>query len=310
MTLPRVAAFQVWNEPNLPRYLSPQWVVRDGRWVPWAPVHYRRMLNAFAAAVRGVQPDVTIVAAGLAPDGEGADGAGRMTPVRFLRALLCLAPSSGGRRVGCGRKPDFDVLAFHPLSVGDPDRAAPSSLDVSVADVGKVVAILRSAARRGLLVRRSPSLWITELNWSTGAIPAARRAAVVGRGLHRLWAAGARLVTWQFLEDPAGAAGHRKGLRVRGRRGPLTGRPKAYAHGFALPVDVASVGWGRAAVWGVPAVDGVLRVEVRRGRRWRVVGRVVHARRDHPVQLDVRGRAGARVRVVSGGIVSAALVVR
>lgn len=308
MALPRVAAFQAWNEPNLPRYLSPQWVVRDGRWVPWAPAHYRRMLNAFAAAVRTVQPRATIVAAGLAPDGEGRDGAGRMTPVRFLRALLCLGPPPSGGPVGCAEKPDFDVLAFHPLSVGEPDRPAPSSLDVAVADIGKVTTILRSAERHRLLARRSPPLWITELNWSTVAIPPARRAAVVGRGLHRLWAAGARLVTWHFLEDPA--HGHRAGLRVRGRGGPLTGRPKVYARGFALPVDVASVGRGRAAVWAVPSVDGVLRVEVRRARRWRVVARVRRARRDHPVQVAVRGRVGARVRVVSGGVVSVTLVAR
>ncbi len=308
MALPRISVFQAWNEPNLPRYLSPQWVVRGGRWVPWAPAHYRRMLNAFAAAVRAVQPGATIVAAGLAPDGEGGDGAGRMTPVRFLRALLCLGPPPGGAPVACPEKPDFDVLAFHPLSVGEPDRPAPLSLDVSVADVGKVTAILRAAARHRLLARPSPRLWITELNWSTSAIPPPRRAAVVGRGLHRLWAAGAGLVTWQFLEDPA--RGHRAGLRTRGARGPLTGRPKAYARGFALPVDVASVGRGRAAVWAVPLVDGVLRVEVRRGRRWRVVKRVAHARRDHPLQVEVRGRVGARLRVVSGGVASVALVVR
>ena len=280
MALPRVAAFQAWNEPNLPRYLSPQWIVRDGRWVPWAPGHYRRMLQAFAGAVRAVQPGATIVAAGLAPAGEDADGAGRMTPVRFLRALLCLGAPPGDGPVACPEKPDFDVLAFHPLSVGEPDRPARSSLDVSVADVGKMTAILRSAQDHHLLARRSPRLWITELNWSTGAIAAARRGAVVGRGLHRLWAAGAGLVTWQFLEDPA--RGHRAGLRVRGRRGPLTGGSKAYARGFALPVDVASVGRGRAAVWAVPSVDGVLRVEVRRGRRWRIVARVAQARRDHP----------------------------
>jgi hypothetical protein len=308
MALPRVAAFQAWNEPNLPRYLSPQWIVRDGRWVPWAPAHYRRMLQAFAGAVRAVQPGATIVAAGLAPAGEGADGAGRMTPVRFLRGLLCLGPPPGGGPVACPEKPDFDVLAFHPLSVGEPDRPGRSSLDVSVADVGKVTAILRSAQDHHLLARRSPRLWITELNWATGAIPAARRGAVVGRGLHRLWAAGAGLVTWQFLEDPA--RGHRAGLRVRGRRGPLTGRSKAYARGFALPVDVASVGRARAAVWAVPFVDGVLRVEVRHGRRWRVVARVRRVRRDHPLQVRVGARAGARLRVVSGGVASVALVMR
>ncbi len=308
MVLPRVSAFQAWNEPNLPRYLSPQWVVRGGRWVPWAPAHYRRMLNAFATAVRAVQPGATIVAAGLAPDGEGGDGAGRMTPVRFLRALLCLGPPPGGGPVACPEQPDFDVLAFHPLSVGEPDRPASSSLDASVADVGKIVKILRSAQHHHLVARRAPRLWITELNWSTGAIPRTRRAAVVGRGLHRLWAAGAGVVTWQFLEDPA--RGHHAGLWVRGVRGPLTGRAKAYARGFALPVDVAAMGRGRAAVWAVPLADGVLRVEVRRGRRWRVAGRVREVRRDHPVQVEVRGRVGARLRVVSGGVASVALVVR
>jgi hypothetical protein len=296
-TLPRVAWFQAWNEPNLPRYLSPQWVVRGGRWVAWAPGHYRRMLNAFAAAVRAVQPDATIVSAGLAPNGESADGAGRMTPIRFLRALLM-------------KKTDADVFAFHPLSVGEPDVPARSSLDVSVADVAKLSAVLRAAARRGV-VPRAPRLWITELNWTTAAIPAARRAAAVGRGLHRLWAAGARMVTWHFLEDPSGTAGRHAGLRHRGARGPLTGKVKAYARGFALPLDAARVGRARVAVWAVPRAAGVLRVEVARGGgRWRVVARVAGAARDRPARVTVRARAGARLRVVSGGLASAALRVR
>jgi hypothetical protein len=290
-TLPRVASFQAWNEPNLPRYLSPQWVVRDGRWVPWAPGHYRRMLNAFAAAVRAVQPSATIVSAGLAPNGESTDGAGRMTPIRFLRALLT-------------KKADFDVLALHPLSVGDPDAPAGASLDVSVADATKVTAVLRAARLRR-------PLWVTELNWTARAIPPARRAAAVGRGLHRLWAGGARLVTWHFLEDPSGTAGRHAGLRTRGVRGPLSGKPKSYDRAFALPLDVLRRPGDRVAVWAVPRADGTLRVQTRRGPAgWHVARRVTSARRDRPLQLTIRAGAGTRVRVVSGGVASAALRVR
>jgi hypothetical protein len=304
--LPRVRAFQAWNEPNLPQYLSPQWVVRSGHWVPWAPEHYRMMLNAFAGAVRAVQPDATIVSAGLAPNGEGADGAGRMTPVRFLRALLCLGPPPSGGPVPCSARPDFDVLAFHPLSVESPDAAARSSLDVAVGDVGKVQAVLREAERHGLLARGAPRLWITELNWTTGAIPAGRRAAAVGRGLHRLWAAGASQVTWHFLEDPPDLPGREAGLRGR------DGAPKAYARGFAVPFDAARVDARRVAVWAVSGARGRARVERWRGGRWRVVRRVAAARAEVPVQVVVRaGRGPARLRFVTGaGAASAAITVR
>ncbi|MCW3002198.1 MAG: hypothetical protein JWQ20_1496, partial [Conexibacter sp.] len=310
--LPRVRAFQAWNEPNLPRYLAPQWVVRGGRWVPWAPGHYRLMLNAFAAAVRGVQPDATVVTAGLAPNGEGADGAGRMTPVRFLRALLCLGPPPSGGPVVCPQRADFDVLAFHPLSVDDPDRAARSALDVAVGDVGKVGAIVHEAARHRLLARGAPRLWITELNWTTGAIARGDRAAAVGRGLHRLWAAGAQQVTWHFLEDPPDLPGREAGLRRRGARGPLTGPPKAYARGFARPFDAARIDRRHVAVWAVPDADGPARLQRWRGGRgggWRTVHRFTVVHRDAPVQRTISVHR-VRLRFVTAAGASAAVVVR
>ena len=43
--LPRVRLFQAWNEPNLARYLEPQWVAREGRWSAFSPLLYRQLLN-------------------------------------------------------------------------------------------------------------------------------------------------------------------------------------------------------------------------------------------------------------------------
>ena len=123
--LPRVRLWQAWNEPNLARDLSPQWVVRGGRWVAWAPAHYRRMLNAFHDAVKGVDPAATVVTAGTAPDGDPRDGSGRMMPVRFWQAFFCLGAPPRLARAPCADPARFDVLAYHPLSIADPARPAP-----------------------------------------------------------------------------------------------------------------------------------------------------------------------------------------
>jgi hypothetical protein len=218
--LPRVTLLQAWNEPNLARYLEPQWVTDGERWIAFSPLLYRNMLNAFYAGVKAVAPTDTVIAAGLAPDGDRA-GVGRLAPVTFLRVLLCLPsgsgspprPSRGGshRRRGstsaCVAPAHFDVLAFHPLSVGDPDRAAPSALDVAVADAAKLEDLLTAAERlRTIRPVGLKPLWVTELNWESAPAPAgvapSLQALWISRALHRLWVAGVGLATWQFLMDP------------------------------------------------------------------------------------------------------------
>src|SRR6516162_4146060 len=76
-TLPQVAAFQVWNEPNLPDYLAPQWAGN----ATVAPALYRQMLNAFYAGLKSVDPSALVLTAGTAPFGDPEPG-GRIMPVR------------------------------------------------------------------------------------------------------------------------------------------------------------------------------------------------------------------------------------
>ncbi len=95
--LPRVRLLEAWNEPNLARYLEPQWVAEGGHWRAFSPLLYRQLLNAFYAAVKAVEPSDTVIATGVAPNGEPA-GVGRMTPVRFLREMLCLEGGGGQER--------------------------------------------------------------------------------------------------------------------------------------------------------------------------------------------------------------------
>jgi hypothetical protein len=228
--LPRVRLYEAWNEPNLARYLEPQWVAGGGRWRAFSPLLYRQLLNAFYAAVKAVEPSDTVIATGVAPNGEPA-GVGRMTPVRFLRGMLCLEGETGtkvgprtanggvrkvggrgasarGARTTCPEPPHFDVLAFHPLSFESPDRPAASARDVAIADIAKVTGLLARAERaHTALPRAHKQVWVTELNWesapqSAHGVPGRLQALWISRALHRLWVAGVSVAEWQFLIDP------------------------------------------------------------------------------------------------------------
>ncbi len=268
--LPRVSFLQGWNEPNLARYLEPQWVARDGRWSAFSPLLYRQMLNAFYAGVKSVQPHDVVVGAGVAPNGDRA-GEGRMAPIEFLRGMLCLTTGRGGRAIrsaGCADPPHFDVLAYHPLSIRSPDRPAVSSLDVSIADAAKVTRLLAQARRlRTALPAARKPVWATELNWESapqapGGVAPALQARWVSRALHRLWIAGVGLVTWQFLVDPfpgvrvsspsGGIVEYPRpaGLYSAGAGGNIaSAAPKEFLRGFALPFDPLRVDRRRVRVW-------------------------------------------------------------
>lgn len=317
--LPAVRLFQAWNEPNLARYLEPQWIARQGRWQAFSPLLYRQLLNAFYAGVKSVQPGAYVVAAGIAPSGERA-GVGRMAPVTFLGAMLCL--SSNGRRVseGCADPPHFDVLAIHPLSVGDPNLPASSSLDVSIADSAKVVRLLAEARRLRTALPAVPKpLWVTELNWesapqSPDGVPPGLQALWVSRALHRLWVAGVGLVEWEFLIDPFrgvraatpnGATVEYQrpaGLYSAGAGGDAaSAQPKPFLRGFSLPFDPLRVDSRRVRIWalltraGQPAIlEGAVR-----GGPWRPLARL-QADGAGVLNTLVALRGRARLRLSSG----------
>jgi hypothetical protein len=324
--LPRVSLFQAWNEPNLARYLEPQWVARDGRWSAFSPLLYRQMLNAFYAGVKSVKAPDVVVAAGLAPNGDPA-GEGRMTPIVFLQRMLCLtgAARKAASSTKCADPPHFDALAFHPLSIGDPDRPAALSQDVSIADAAKVTRLLRDAERlHTALPAGEKPLWVTELNWESapqapGGVPAGLQAQWVSRALHRLWVAGVSLVAWQFLVDPF------PGVRVSGPTGgiveyprpaglysagvggnPASARPKAFLRGFTLPFDPLRVDAGHVRVWALLMKSRQAALLQRLGRHgeWRSIRRL-RADGEGVVNVLVAMRGDARLRVRSGVLLSA-----
>ncbi len=323
--LPRVSFFQAWNEPNLALYLEPQWIVAGGRWRAFSPLLYRQMLNAFYVGVKSVEPTDVVLAAGLAPNGEPT-GVGRMAPVSFLRTMLCLTPS--GARTPCPERARFDVLAFHPLSVGNPDLPAVSSLDLAISDAAKITRLLARAEHlHTVLPAISKEIWVTELNWESApqashGVPEALQARWVSRALHRLWIAGVSLVQWEFLIDPF------PGVRAKTPTGgvieyprpaglysaapdgnPETARPKAFLQGFTFPFDPLRLDAGHIRIWGLTMRPSQpVLVQRRRAGIWRTVARR-RADRYGVVNFLVPLRGDATLRLESGSLTSATAVV-
>lgn len=319
--LPRVRLFQAWNEPNLARYLEPQWVSEGRHWRAFSPILYRQLLNGFYAGVKSVEPSDTVIAAGIAPEGEPA-GVGVMAPVTFLEDLLCL----GVAKASCPEKPHLDALAFHPLSVFNPDIAAVSKLDVAVSDIGKVTGLLARAARLHTVLPAGPHpVWVTELNWessppSSTGVPGPLQAAWVSRALHRLWVAGVSLVDWQFLIDPYGGTPlaspdgsinlypRPAGLYAPGQGGNTAlARPKPFLRGFMLPFDPLRVNRRQVRVWALLMHAGQSALLQRQGRggSWQTIERL-SADRHGVINRLLRLSGTARLRLRVGMLDSAA----
>ncbi|WP_210494599.1 hypothetical protein [Patulibacter sp. SYSU D01012] len=300
-TLPRVRAFQIWNEPNLDTYLAPQW--EDGK--PWAPERFRELVNAGYAAVKAAQANATVATAGLAPFGDyGTTDGKRLPPVRFLRSMLCL---DDDLQRTCKRTARFDVLAHHPYAVRAPSKGARNPDDVTIPDLGRLTAVTKAARKAGT-IRRTPKLWVTEVSYDSSppdpdGVPTARLARWTAELLWRLWRQGAETVIWYLVRDapptPTYAASYQSGMYL------LDGTRKASAQAFRFPLVVTGRSSRKLRVWLRSPVAGRAQLQIRRGGRWRGVGSV-SVRADGVRTVQVPRGGTTAVRAVVGGEASPA----
>jgi hypothetical protein len=298
-TLPRVAAFQVWNEPNLSKYLTPQW--SHGRTA--APAIYRAMLNGFYRGVKSVDPSAVVVTAGTAPFGDPFAGGERIMPARFVRDLLCLREVAGRLRgTTCPDPAHFDVLSHHPYSVGSPAGRALNADDVSIPDLGKLTRLLRAAERSGrALPRIRHRMWVTEVSYDSSppdpqGVPLQQHAHYLEQTLHELWLQGVDTVVWfqvgDQLPDPSYAATNQSGVYY------ADGRPKPALEAFRFPFVADASGASRARVWGRAPAAGTIAIERAVAGGWRTLATLQAAA--HAVFL-------ARVKAPAGSVLRARL---
>ncbi len=299
--LPRVRDFQCWNEPNLSLYLAPQWDTRGGQLQPSSPTIYRAMLNAFYAAVKGVDPGAVVAEAGTAPYGDPDPGGQRLFPAVFVRQLLCLSASL--RPAACPNPAHFDVLAHHPYAVAGPTAPALGRDDVSIPDLGKLTRPLAVAVRTGRALPRGPKrVWVTEFSWDTNppdpaGVPTATEARWLEQAFEILWREGVDTVVWLNVRDeapiPDYASTYQSGVFLR------DGTPKPAADAFRFPFVVHRATGASVRVWGAAPGRGRVAIEIRgTGGTWRTLRRLPGApSRVFQAHLRLRGAATLRARL-------------
>jgi hypothetical protein len=272
-----VRYWQIWNEPNFSAFLTPQ---ADEAREPVSPEIYRALVNAGYLAVHNVHADNVVVAGGTMPYGKTHNPVHAVSPLLFMRRLLCLSAGHRPRRV-CTHHVRFDVWAHHPYTAGDPQHHAGLSDNISIPDLWKMRVLLEAAEKLGSLRSRGRvRFWVTEFAWDTSppdpqGVPEKLHARWVSEAMYRMWDQGVSLVTWFFLRDRASGP-FQSGLYFRGPQGMASDTPKLAVTAFRFPFvafrepKTKSVWfWGRTQ----RARAGVL-VDLRVDDKRRVVARV------------------------------------
>ncbi|MDP8968377.1 MAG: hypothetical protein M3N04_07245, partial [Actinomycetota bacterium] len=173
--LPKVDRFILWNEPNHPGLLLPQW--KADKTTPASPAVYRGMLRAGYAAVKQVRPSAAVLIGNTSSTG-GERGRGAVAPLEFLRELACvdakLKPRTTPECANYTRLPG-DGWSHHPYSQNErPSRVSKPKTergDVRIADLPQLARTLDKLVRMGRLSPANRRIYLTEFGYETKGIP-------------------------------------------------------------------------------------------------------------------------------------------
>jgi hypothetical protein len=214
--LARVRTWIVWNEPNNPVFLKPQYKRINGRWKIQSASDYAKMCNAVVDAVKLVTVGGAKVACGVtSPRGNNNPNSPRAStsPLAFLRAMK----TAGAR--------GFDAYAHHPY-YGSPAEGpltppppgihgnAPTAITL-----GNFSLLIREVTR----LYGNKRIWITEYGYQTNppdrafGVTYARQAAYL-RQAYQYARKHPRIdmFLWFLLRDEARLSGWQSGLLTFG----------------------------------------------------------------------------------------------
>lgn len=259
-----VSLYAIWNEPNHPAFLRPQF---NPNGTPASPRIYRGLFQAgYEGLKAGGISKPKMLMGETAPVGYDkvnvrTEGGGALlhdvAPLAFLREALCL--SSKYRKAGtCGMLPVYGY-AHHAYTVGTPFYKPPEADDVTIGVLSRLSSALDKAAAAHAIPAHIP-IYLTEFG-----IQSKPNILGVSPAKQAEYDAIAEKITWsnsrvaafsQYLlrDDPLGGApgssvhggfiGFQTGLEtVSGARKPLY-------FGFPLPLVVAKQGHS-FSLWGL-----------------------------------------------------------
>ncbi len=166
--LPRVDVFELWNEPNVPTFMQPQW--KQG--VPVSADQYRALVQAAYPAIKSVNPASKVLIGVTAPGGLVRGGpTSPVAPIPFLRRLACV--DARLRRVHDGacrhfRRVPGDGLSHHPYALKSPPGVpTPDPNIVRIANLDRITRLTSRLISRRRFAPGTRDLWLTEFGYET-----------------------------------------------------------------------------------------------------------------------------------------------
>jgi hypothetical protein len=295
-----VTRWSIWNEPNHPQFLGPQY---DASHRPASPKIYRGL---YAAALRGLGAagDTKPVLMGeTAPTGTGKD----VAPLTFLRGALCL--NDAYKKSGSCGKLRVDGYAHHAYTNrSGPQYKSPKPNDVMIGVLGRLVSALNKAGKAGAVSKSLP-IYLTEFGIQSTPDPnfgvSLQRQAEYRSYSERLayYTPRVRAFSQYLLTDDQPRAGVSNDLKYSGFESGLRtsdGKAKPSLDGFRLPL-VAKASGSRVTLWGlVRPAKGAAKVVVQqheKGQAWKTLATVTTNSRGVWTRKASRGGAKREWRV-------------
>lgn len=316
--LPAVDQFVLWNEPNHPGLLLPQWKRKGKRYRPASPAIYARMVRAAYAAAKPLRPDAAFLLGNTSSDG-GRGPTGAVAPLLFLRELACvnvkLKPLRTKACKNYKRLPG-DGWAHHPYPRQlRPDNSADADKpdNARIGSLNRLSQLLRKLAARKRIAKALRRIHITEFGYETGKI---RGRPVLSQAQQ------ARYITWsEYLASRVpGVVSYAQFLLRDLPPGPvrvsnsknrafgqyysglqtIEGKDKLSATSFTAGLFALRASKRRVLLWGrlrLGAGKKAISIERKRGKgKWRIVKRLgVDGRRSFSMKVPYASGALYRV---------------
>jgi hypothetical protein len=302
----QVSLWAIWNEPNVPGWLAPQF---NANGTPASPRIYRGLFEAgYAGLTAAGLKSPKVLFGETAPFGTDAVDAGRqgiereVAPLAFLRGALCLS-SAYRKSSSCGMLPIYGY-AHHPYTypaVPGPYYRPANRDDVPIGVLSRLSRAIALASRAHAIPAHVP-IYLTEYGVQTKPNPlgvslsAQAEDAAISERL--AWENPDVAAFSQYLLRDESSSGRFTGYRT-GLETP-SGAPKPSYYGFALPLTVTRAttkGASGFLLWGLVrpalgATDVRVLIKSRGSKRYRTL-RVVRTDADGywSLRSTVRGVA-------------------
>ncbi len=319
----RVARYLIWNEPNQPAWLQPQFSCTGSRCRPSSPHRYRELYRAAFKSIRSVDPSAQVLIGTVSPTGRAPTSRNAtMRPLQFIRALACVDDKRLKRvRTGSCRGQSTvraDAFAYHPHPVRfSPTTPAVHPDNAAIGDLPRFESTLDKITRSGILKPARGSrfdLYLTEFGYQTdppdgdSGVSPARQAAWLQQSWFQAWAdPRVRNVTqYEWRDEPLRVAGvnnyasWQSGLRF------FDGRPKPSLAVFPNPFYAqVKPGATKVRLWGQvrPGASWTVTLEKFSGGQWVAIKQVVTDAFGYWSQrVALGGRARYRFSYVRDGV--------